>query len=162
MRWVQVICLFLLFAVCAVPQSQQEKEIIKAFNKAVSDYIPSHIDPREPRIYGNGSGSCGWIKQYFRASTDYSIDVRRTDSIISPYIGTVQFAVSNYKSACHKTREEAEKDNRLETDCSTQTDCSTHKYTFAYQDEKWVIKSRELKFKSDEWYPCGPHSDGCL
>jgi hypothetical protein len=153
----------------AVPQSQQEKEVVKAFNKTIRDYIPTHIDKEPmtfevPCLLPSGSNTRGWRKRYYDpAGTDYTIDVRKTDSLVSPYVGTVVFAVTLYWSACHPTEESAKKDDSYPEHYNL-----THRFTFSYQDDAWVVKAREYKVEYKgrwgNWGPCapGPDSGGCL
>jgi hypothetical protein len=149
----------IVLVLCAGFQSQQEKEIVKAFNKIAREYIPAHI-ARTPTVY---NAPCGWNKWYWEPSTDYTIDVRKTDSLVSPYVGVVTFGVTSYYTACHPTREEAEKDGNYPNTYDFE-----HRYTFSYQDDKWVLKSREAKVKYNgqwgDWSPCssGPGNGGCL
>jgi len=127
----------------ATAQSQQEKDIVKAFSKTVEEYIPSHFI-KEPLPVQVG---CGWNKHLYEPSANHSIDVRKTDSLISPYIGTVQFVVTSSLTNCHPTEEEAKKDNAYR-----RFGTATHRYTFAYQEDTWVLKSREiLSEKGGNW-----------
>jgi hypothetical protein len=148
------------FAV-AVPvlkaQSEAESEIIKSFNKTVSDFIHMHIDQR-PTVVKAG---CGWLKQYYEPSTDYRIDVRKTDSIVSPYLGVVEFIVIRHYTECHKTQGEAEKDDAF-TDHLGNIEPATHRDRFALQEKVWVLESREVYFSPDtKMYPCN-RPDGCI
>jgi hypothetical protein len=147
-----VISLLLLFfgswvGAAVAAQSQQEKDIVKSFNTAISTYIPTHVGART-KPYKVG---CGWNMEYHEISTPYTIDVRKTDSLISPYVGTAEFGIILHIGKCHQSPEEAAKDSSYPTSYR-----EGYRYTFAYQDEAWVIRSRQIRTEHGGWNPCGP------
>jgi hypothetical protein len=151
------------FAVASVPilkaQSEQENAIVKSFNKTVADFVPTHIQQSHP-VEKVG---CGWKKLYFEPSANYRIDVQKTNSIVSPYLGVVEFNVIRHDTKCHKTQAEAEKDDSFSSDVGGYA-TTTHKDTFVYQEKMWVLKYRELyNTNSDikDLYQCKPMY-GCI
>ena len=85
----------------------------------------------------------GWHKLTVSPKADYKLDLRSTDSLLSPYVGTIEYNTARCITAYWKTKAEAQKD----TACADQ-----HRDTYAYQDGKWVLKSRRfLTPASEEW-----------
>jgi hypothetical protein len=79
------------------------------------------------------------VKEYFQPDqSSAGIDVQRTASLVSPYIGTLEFKLVNHYTAFHKTRKEAEADSTF-----VNSKAIIHKHTYAYQDGKWVPKTRK-------------------
>lgn len=77
-------------------------------------------------------------------ATDYSFDVKKTDSLVSPYAGTVEYWLSRYEESAHKWPD------------------SKVTVSFAYQENKWVVK----RVCSDTQYhleddPTGGKSHDC-
>lgn len=75
-----------------------------------------------------------WIKGYNETVSDYGFDVKVTDSLVTPYIGTLSYTVVFRFTAEHPTKEEAEKDNHFISSLPTPLT-----FTYGYQDEKWVL-----------------------
>src|SRR5665213_695361 len=88
---VLLIFTMLLVGNYAAAQSESEKELIKTFTKTVNDVVPANIDQHYRHVVKKVP--CGWLKMYYESNADYSIDVRKTDSIVSPYLGVAQFHV---------------------------------------------------------------------
>lgn len=142
----------------ASPQSE-EQDAVKSFKKVAADFIASYeVNKRE--WVRSLPGDPGWKKVKHEVG-EYSIDVRRTDSLISPYVGVLQFSLKFYITASHPTREEAERDVAFKILGS-----STHEHTYVFQDEQWVIKLRKhridgmVKLGMMDWYECD-RNDGC-
>ncbi len=87
-------------------------------------------------------------RSLYQPTVDYGVDVRKTDSLISPYLGVVEFHWIGYRTDCAKTKEEAQakplpaKENFL----------VKYRYTYAFQDGAWVRQKREVYYS--EWKDC--------
>jgi hypothetical protein len=75
-----------------------------------------------------------WWKFYVAKVSDYSFDVKVTDSLVTPYSGVLSYTVVTWRTEDHPTNEEAEKDNNF---TSSWSDSVTH--TFGYQDGQWKL-----------------------
>ena len=140
-------------------QSEQENAVVNSFRKAVNDFVPAHIQ-QSHKVEKLG---CGWKKLYFEPSPNYRIDVQKTNSLVSPYLGVVEFNVIRHDTKCHKTQAEAEKDDSFSSNAGGY-ETTTHRDTFVFQDKMWVLKSRELyntNSPDKDPYPCKPLY-GCL
>ncbi len=135
--------------------AQSDADVVKSFKNYVAGYMVSYKTDRREYV-GNLGG--GWAKIYFEPSGDSSIDVRKTDSLVSPYMGVLEFTLIKHFTAFHKTRAEAEADNSF-----TQSTEARHRHTYASQDGTWVPKSRQNYVAIlNEWSDCEQPSDGCL
>jgi hypothetical protein len=131
-------------------QSPAEEAVIIAFREYISRHLSSYEQDNRLNVYKLG---CGWAKIYYKVEGEYSIDVQRTSSLISPYIGVCEFKLRRHYTACHPTKEGAQQDSRF-----VNTDANLHKHMYAYQDNKWVPKKREyymvLPIIGNKWFSC--------
>jgi len=67
--------------------------------------------------------SSRWMMDKVRWSAVYEMDARKTDSILTPYVGTITMAGTWY------------------SDETTKRETQNYRFTFAGQDEKWVLRS---------------------
>jgi hypothetical protein len=87
---------------------------------------------------------------YFQpVQSSVSIDVERTTSLVSPYIGTLEFQMVEHYTAFHETREDAEADSAF-----VNSQVKTHKHSYAYQDGKWVPKTRKYVVNGLGMFDC--------
>lgn len=87
-------------------------------NKAIKKAAP-HLKKPHSTAYDDGNTST-----YFAEYTgDFSFDIQRSDSIVSPFIGTVEWKIRWY----HNEEEVA---NNM-----------TLNATYAYQNGEWILKS---------------------
>jgi hypothetical protein len=145
--------LILMLGAIALPAgAQSDADVAKSFRAYIADYVASYkTDRREQVVQTSG----GWSRQYFEVGSEYGIDVRKTDSLISPYVGVAEFALTMHYTAFHKTQAEAEADHRFVQSMSME-----HRHTYAYQDGAWALKSREeYSSAAGKWWDCD--RDGC-
>ncbi|AYB38217.1 hypothetical protein [Brevibacillus laterosporus] len=95
------------------------------------------------------------------AMNDLAYDVRKTDSLVSPYIGTISFTLNPQSTDIFNTKDEAAKDtNFIDKDSYV-----PHRLTYAFQNNNWILKKEEIF--SDilgEWRLCkedGSINAGC-
>ena len=115
--------------------TDKEKAIVASFKKVASEHIKSYEKENRERLALLGGG---WVKEKYEAQDKYEIDVEATKSLISPYIGTFEFSLKAKITNFHSTKEDAQKDNNF-----VKSTFLKHKHTYAYQDDKWVVKSRK-------------------
>jgi hypothetical protein len=130
----------------------QENTVVSSFQKYVEDFMASYQTNSRERVTELGGG---WVKEIYRTIGKPSIDVKKTDSLMSPYVGICAFTLRSDRTAFYKTKEEAAKDNKF----VESTDCD-HRHRYAYKSEKWVSTTREYhtrvdaRIDSGEWYDC--------
>ena len=141
-------------------------QVVESFTRYVQQHFASYEHNRRERTTKLGGG---WVKEYFQPDqSSAGIDVQRTTSLVSPYVGTLEFKLVTHYTAFHKTRNEAEADSTFGN-----SKVVTHKHTYAYQDGKWVPKSRKnvgydgTLFDCDEVITVGDNAgerdiNGCL
>jgi hypothetical protein len=131
-----------------------DSQVVTSFKQYVSEEVNKAISTYEPDDYrvdrynvttvsGHGSTSrMVWRKSYHVLHSQYTVDLRKNDSLISPYIGTMEIpkTVRVYEDCA--TKEEAEK-----TTAINYTTTFKYKFTVAYQDNNWVV----TKVQSDNW-----------
>ncbi|XER10457.1 hypothetical protein SATMO3_06140 [Sporomusa aerivorans] len=116
------------------------KEYVRAeVNKALATYEAKNqqifeLNKRKPPV---------WKRIHYTLSPDYTIDLRKNDSLINPYIGKLEIAKISYHEE-FATQEEAEK-------CTSPKNKDTDRYIFilAYQDEKWVVTNVVLEYSGE-------------
>ena len=85
--------------------------------------------------------SGGWVKEHHRIEGNYTCDVQKTKSLVSPYKGICEFIIIRSFTDFHETKEAAETDNYF-----LYSDKISHRDIYLYQKGKWVS---EGKNKSD-------------
>lgn len=148
----QVSLVLLILLILLAPSSlagdeKAEEEAVKAFKQYVADFMGSYeTGKHELAVKLDG----GWVKWHFEPVGTPSIDVRKTDSLISPYAGVCEFTLAKYFTALHKSAEEAQADDKFVGSSE-----SKHRHTYAFQEGHWVPISRQhydSHFKS--WFDC--------
>jgi hypothetical protein len=143
----------------------EEEQAVAAFKQVVENYMQTykqgkheqvyhidevhHTDPytRIPVIDVQG----GWRKSYSEISGDPGIDVRKTDSLVSPYLGTLEFHTNLYVSrSAYDSEDSASQTTDFPT---TPSDVRRHLHTYAYQNGAWVLQSRK-QFVYEDWQDC--------
>jgi hypothetical protein len=109
------------------PKSDEQK-IVDSFQQEVSAEV-AEIE-RHHKCYGGSTGPC-----------TFDIDVEKTTSLVSPYIG-----VANISAAPRRTLD-AETNGLLR-------DITRHKLTYAYQNAHWILKSEECYKEDFAWGTC--------
>lgn len=107
-------------------------------------YKVAYIEPSKYSSKPNGY----WFKLTGVLDPNYKIDVQKTNSLISPYIATLEV---NYKTLCYygrSTKEAAESVSNIE-----RTSTDIYKFTVAYQDDKWVVTdAKKYSRLLGEWF----------
>src|SRR5450759_2176821 len=146
--------------------TSSDKQVVASFTAYVHQHFASYDTNRRERITKLGGG---WVKMYFQPDqSSVGIDVQRTTSLVSPYVGTLEFQLVEHFTAFHKTRAEAEADTAF-----INSKVVTHNHSYAYQDGKWVPKTRKNVGNDGTLYDCdevitvgdnaGEHDiNGCL
>ncbi len=127
--------------------STTTKAVVASFKAYTAKHTASYRTDRRPRVSKLGGG---WAKLSYEAKPDYTIDVRATDSLISPFIGICEFMLIESRSELFSTRRDAESasvlGNRREI---------KHRHTYAYQEGKWIPRTRQHHSPFlGEWFDC--------
>lgn len=102
---------------------------VESFN-AVTTKIVSILQAlkgEDKNLYGNK------VKWNYAAAGDAEIDLKKTDSLISPFLGTVEVKLIEHRE--------------VEGYGVQEPDVTTFRLTIAAQSEQWVIKKIEIKNK---------------
>lgn len=131
-----ILMMFCLFIPITAFASSSEEEVVQSFNTLAQNHIDSYQTDKREKIVQAIQGDKKWRKFLHDVSSNYSIDIQKTNSIVTPYIGIFEFEVTIYKSEPFDTEEEARATN-------TYTNyIGYHKDKFAYQNDTWVTKER--------------------
>lgn len=141
MNKILILAFMLLFGlsniVCAEPS---DSEVVASFKQYVSDEVTKAIATYEIDNYRMHKLSSGtWYKTTSNLDPHYIIDVQKNNSLISPYIGSVEIKKAfQFYEEC-STKGLAEKSTKVRL-------LNTAKYRFkmAYQDNNWVVTKVEL------------------
>ena len=131
--------LFLLIPYSA--QAATDQEIVASFQQ----FITEQLTPIYETYKGNHYSVLGLSKDYsskrqewFKSKSDldskYSIDVEKTNSLVSPYIGTLVIKIHYFSSEHFPSYASAEA-----ATASRINDTTTYTFKIAYQKEKWVL-----------------------
>lgn len=120
------------------------KDLIRENEKRVAEARP---------IYYNMHKN-GWAKRKMKM-LDIEYDVRKTDSLVSPFLGIVTFNAIVEQSEFFPTKIEAEAATSFQPIGGPISGYSEPcRITYAFQDKQWVIKTREsYSFVSKTWDP---------
>ena len=140
MKKVLLLTLVLLLAFASLASAApSESEVIASFKSYVDKEVKKALvsyetDNQQLLVYKDRKPPL-WQKEVYALSTDYTIDLRKNDSMIRPYIGTLEIAKITY-SQTFATREAAEACDR-----PNYKDDQSRRYviTVAYQEGKWVV-----------------------
>jgi hypothetical protein len=135
---------------------------VVSFKSAVEDFLKVYKQSKHEEVYyiqgGLGTYSfepstpSGWKKTTSDLVSDaYSIDVQKTNSLVTPDIGTVEFDTSQHSS----NFQDSEKDARDTQVVSDDVVSYHHRHTYAFQDGVWIEKSqKQMRQGSSTWVDC--------
>jgi hypothetical protein len=116
-------------------QPSDEKKAVDSFKAYVQRHLDSYKTNRRERVLLFPGG---WLHQYIEAdASSPKMDIQRTNSLITPYTGTLEFELTRHFTAFHKSSEEALNDRNF-----ANVDVNVHQHSYAYQDEHWTPKTR--------------------
>lgn len=114
---------------------QSGNEIVTSFREYLARHLASYKTNNRQTVTLLGGG---WVTEFYKPKDETAIDVQTTNSLVSPYLAVGEFNLVRYRTAFHKTKEEAAADNNYVANDETK-----HRHTYAYQDGKWVPKTRQ-------------------
>ena len=149
----------LIFVLPLPVQAATDQEIVASFQK----YLTEQLTP----IYETYKGTHNilgenkyWYKQTTALTPNYSIDVEKTNSLVSPIVGTLKIAIIRFHSDIFASIAAAEQAsaNKLFIDGTKE-----FQFIFAYQNEKWILTKVKEKLylipnHSPDWINVGQKS----
>ena len=133
-----------------INQQTQSNDPKQQFINYIEDFLyREHYDGNAWQIK-SGAYKDKWYKFRMITDKDYSYDIQKTDSIVSPYEAIVTFTLKTEKTNIYNTKNEAEADNNYKSDSNDMFYISKYKYHYAYQDGKWMYKFNEYYSFSDK------------
>ena len=102
----------------------------------------------------------GWMSAQYEPLKNYSFDVQKTNSLVSPYTGVVTFTLWRYDTVdrtVFSTKTNALNPLQFTRFSEAGRTPIEFKVLYAFQDGKWVVKSQSM-FKRDEWVECNLRS----
>lgn len=157
-----VILFFLLCSSIYTQQDESNSEIdpVKSFKEYLSDHFASYDKDKREQLSNLGGG---WVKEYYEPADNYKIDVKKTNSLITPFTGFCEFTIIRHYTDFHQTMKDASKDSEF-----IKTDKLIHRHKYGFQEGKWVVTSRKHKDPEldkieeqfnwnsslDNWYDC--------
>src|SRR6185437_13175994 len=95
------------------------------------------------------TGRSGYIKAAYEPNPSYKVDVRKTDSLVSPYVGFLLLDWDKQYSDCEATQERASSQRNL-----PHFGYIRYRYTYAFQDRQWIATEHELRGSDGPWETC--------
>ena len=145
MKIVKVCLLLLLFCNNCLASDQDVANSFKEFTGAIINEIQESYDKGDVGIRLSGAGNGKWIK-YSYTNLAHAIDVQKTSSIMSPYVGklVITYNIINYYSDKYPdgnfpTRYEAEVADKKKLWNLPLDKMNRYIFTYAYQNGQWVL-----------------------
>jgi hypothetical protein len=141
------ILLLMLGATTLVTLAQSDSDVVTSFKGYVADYVEGYKTDRREQIVQSGDAMGQpvpgeWHKESFDAPQSVNIDVQKTNSLVSPYIGVLEFSLTEHNTAIHKSKDDAENDSNF-----IQVLVFQHRHTYAFQDGVWVPSHARITFR---------------
>lgn len=128
-----------------VETSSANDEVVKRL-QSLAEAAPGVVDKSPPFIAPPNEAIPGWWRRqvYIR---ELSFDVRRTDSLVSPFSGEIAFN-------CHVRVARAKSEDELRSTPYTVDNLFGRcKVNYAYQGQKWIRKSGYCSWSGDPGAP---------
>lgn len=147
-----LICLFCFNVTCFA----DEKEVVNSFTDFTNNIISElQANFNEGVKVRKGKARSIWYKQQ-RTNLQASIDIQKTNSLISPYEGILEIHVDSidYITNDNPTGNfDTEEEARNATIPSYYSDFSIDRFIYVYQGNQWKLKRVISRLKSDPtWF----------
>ncbi|MFZ2866030.1 MAG: hypothetical protein WA440_14855, partial [Ignavibacteriaceae bacterium] len=123
---------------------------LNTFKEFIGNHLDSYKKDKRKRITLLGGG---WVNLYYEPESTYKIDVQKTNSLVTPNTGFCEFTLIRHFTAFHKNKSDAINDTVF-----IKSDKTIHRHHYGFQDNKWVVTSREHMMISsilnNDWYDC--------
>jgi len=143
------------------PEKTEAQKIVDGFKQKVDGDLQNHKSSKD--VWPQKSDEyqeAGWLSEQDEVSPNYSVNVEKTDSLVSPYLGTVEFPVTGSRSHLQNSKEEALEATQVEKSYSV-----NHRLVYAYQNGQWVFKSEkcyyyDITVDGSTWRDCSSYDHG--
>jgi hypothetical protein len=142
------------------PKKSEAEQIVDSFKAKLDTDIQSHKNRTDVWAVSGSASQAGWYKAQIELPTTYTVNVVKTESLVSPYLGTAELVVTSHNTYLQDSKEAA-----LAATQFKDTTEIKHRLTYAYQNGTWVIKSEQcFQYDGDAeahvWVDCSPTSNG--
>jgi hypothetical protein len=143
-----LLSLILMFSITSITFSAQtdDTQALESFKTQIRDFFLSYNTNNRQRIAKLGGG---WAKEQYIPIEKYSYDVKRSDSLVSPYVATCEFNLIRKRTDFHSTKVQAEQDNNF-----IHSNSRIHRHSYAFQDNQWTVTKRVNQEPGDDWSDC--------
>lgn len=132
-----IACIFILTFISFAQESTNTINVdpVQSFKEYIKNYFESYKSDKRERITKLGGG---WVKECYEPDYDYKIDVQKTNSLITPFMGICEFTLIRRITNFHKNLEDTESDSLF-----VKSDKRTHIHNYGFQERKWIVTSRK-------------------
>lgn len=134
-----IVAILLIAAPLFAAENKDNEAAVEAFTKFVTQYMT--LNRSKSIVSEDGRGQ---LRKYrVDINDDYGIDVKRTDSLMTPLLGVFEYTTKEYVSINpHHDRDAALSDNELRLQLE-----SKHLHKYGYTNGKWKPISGTYKSK---------------
>lgn len=139
------LCFFLILVSCESKEERLKKELLVLAEENLKTIKAEAEESKNMPCFRLSSGRYSLL--YYEYSDTYSFDIRKTDSITTPYLAVVNYPPKAYEKegdddlSCRQAIPQA-----VPPKYKNVNDPST--IYFAYQDGKWVLKGKYVRAHS--------------
>ena len=141
-----VLILIVLVWITGCTNNEEKFDPVASFEDRVGKYFQSYKTDNRGAVVNFYDK---YVNVYHYPLITYSIDVQTTNSLVSPYIGYLNYRMVMNYTQMHKSFSEASMDSIF-----YQVDTTQHKHTYSYQNDKWVLKTMKHFSLDDKWESC--------
>ena len=139
MKKLLILTLMLLVALSNVVYAQpSEAEVVASFKQYVGDELSKAISTYPIYNYQIRKSDGKWYKFSENLDRNFTIDVRKSDSLTAPYIGIAEISRVFKRGENCSTKELAEESN-----ASDVYDIFKYSFIGVYRDNEWVVTKVE-------------------
>lgn len=138
-RKIGIFIFWLALGLASCRSKPESQTVVETFKQKVDADIQSHKSTRDAWAQTETeSQEAGWYMEQADVPDSYSINVVKTDSLVSPYLGTTEFLVTGSVSYPKNSRQDALNATEFKSSYTV-----NHRLEYAYQDGSWVFKSEK-------------------
>nr|DAL54016.1 MAG TPA_asm: hypothetical protein [Caudoviricetes sp.] len=158
-----LVLVMLAMTICSISFAS-EQDIVNSFtsftNGIISEIQESHNrgDSQVKWVPFNEYSSSGYWSKFGIDGLNASIDIRKTNSLVTPYIGILNLSAEQFRYKYSKgANAKAEFSTKVAAENAKIKGAGVQlvsRFTYGYQNESWVLKKREWKYQfiDDYWH----------
>ena len=143
-----ILFLVVVFMFNSICFAADEAQVVASFKEQVktdlTPIIATYMNVAPYIQYNNFNNT--YKKVIILCDGNYTIDVEKTNSLITPYIGTAMFYYTKVSTQSYKDKESALNDDKY-----VNKDIIYFKVIYSYQDDKWAFKKVMVKLNDYDW-----------